>query len=216
MKHIVIDLEMNGTSNEFREKCKMEIIQIGAVLMDDNYQIIGHFSTYVKPQFNTYIEDFYKQLTGISDSMVENAPVFFQAMDSFLSWLYSLEDDFEILSWSECDWMQIALEAEAKEYEFDEFGDYVFDNWFDFQLEFSHKLWMDHRCSLKDALEYAQIQSEGIWHNALDDAMNTAYLVALIRNDVACMNTFGKIIEFQTIHKNTLGDLFDFSQFVFE
>ncbi|MGM9947091.1 exonuclease domain-containing protein [Floccifex sp.] len=216
MKHIVIDLEMNGTSNKFQEKCKMEIIQIGVVLLDENYEIADQFSSYVKPQFNTKMENFYENLTGISYFMVNKAPVFFQVMDSFFSWLYSLEDDLEILAWSENDLMQILLEAQAKDYEFDEFGDYVLDNWFDFQQEFSHKLFIDHRCSLKDALDFAGIQPMGHWHDALDDALNTAHLVSLIRNEEACLKIFGNVIELQTIHKNTLGDLFDFSQFVFE
>ena len=40
MKHIVVDLEMNEISRKYREAkalCKMEIIEIGAVLLDENY-----------------------------------------------------------------------------------------------------------------------------------------------------------------------------------
>lgn len=49
MKHIVIDLEMNkiARSSEARKICKSEIIEIGAVMLDENLQEIGNFRTYV-------------------------------------------------------------------------------------------------------------------------------------------------------------------------
>ena len=44
MKHIVIDLEMNALDKKFKDEriiCGSEIIQIGAVLLDEQYQEIG-------------------------------------------------------------------------------------------------------------------------------------------------------------------------------
>lgn len=61
MKYIIIDLEMNPLSKEFREErriCRNEIIQIGAVALDENYQEVGSFKTFVKPQFNEMITSF--------------------------------------------------------------------------------------------------------------------------------------------------------------
>ena len=57
MKHIVIDLEMNkiARSSEARKICKSEIIEIGAVMLDENLQEIGNFRTYVKPEYNDKI-----------------------------------------------------------------------------------------------------------------------------------------------------------------
>lgn len=52
MKHIVIDLEMNALDKKYakeRQICGREIIQIGAVLLDDQYQEIECFNTLVKP-----------------------------------------------------------------------------------------------------------------------------------------------------------------------
>ena len=39
MKHIVVDLEMNPIrkNNPARKICSMETIEIGAVMLDDNY-----------------------------------------------------------------------------------------------------------------------------------------------------------------------------------
>lgn len=83
MIYIVIDLEMNPLSKEFREErriCRNEIIQIGAVALDESYQEIGSFKTLVKPQFNEMITRKIEKLTGITTAMVREAPVFEKAI----------------------------------------------------------------------------------------------------------------------------------------
>ena len=50
MKHIVIDLEMNVLDKRYikeKQSCSREIIQIGAVLLDEQYQEIGYFNTLI-------------------------------------------------------------------------------------------------------------------------------------------------------------------------
>ena len=47
MKHVVVDLEMNPVSREFREvrrKLNEEVIEIGAVRLDENFQQEASFS----------------------------------------------------------------------------------------------------------------------------------------------------------------------------
>lgn len=68
-RFVVVDLETTGNQPNSRSK----IIQIGAVLIE-NDQIIDRFSTYVRP--NTAIPPFISQLTGITEEMVEDAPLF--------------------------------------------------------------------------------------------------------------------------------------------
>lgn len=44
MKHVVVDLEMNGLAKEYKEERKIwgrEVIEIGAVVLDDDYHEIG-------------------------------------------------------------------------------------------------------------------------------------------------------------------------------
>ena len=46
MKHIVVDLEMNNISNKYKDfDCTMETIEIGAIMLDENYQEISSFRT---------------------------------------------------------------------------------------------------------------------------------------------------------------------------
>ena len=53
-RYVCLDLEMSEvTSKQRRYICGLrnEIIQIGAVMLDEKYKIIGKFSNYVKPSF---------------------------------------------------------------------------------------------------------------------------------------------------------------------
>ena len=54
MKHIVVDLEMNNVSRKsvVGSICSMETIEIGAVMLDDNWQEISSLRTYVKPEYS--------------------------------------------------------------------------------------------------------------------------------------------------------------------
>ena len=67
MKYIIVDFEMNPIAREHkveRKICRSEIIEIGAVIMDENFLVLGEFKTLVKPQFNDEIYKKYETLTG--------------------------------------------------------------------------------------------------------------------------------------------------------
>lgn len=116
MKHIVVDLEMNALAKEYKEEkllCGREIIQIGAVALDEQYQEIDSFNTLVKPQYNSRIEPYYMKLTGITTEMVQNAPDFETAIRMFFSWCAGM-DTIRIYQWSESDYEQITKELELK------------------------------------------------------------------------------------------------------
>ena len=58
-KFVAFDLETTGLDKE-----KDQIIEIGAVIMDENYLVLGEFKTLVKPQYNETISKKYETLTN--------------------------------------------------------------------------------------------------------------------------------------------------------
>lgn len=219
MKHVVIDLEMNPIHKGYkyeRRCCPLEIIQIGAVVLDENYNEIASFSTLVKPVYNDWIEPTIVDLTGITTQMVERAPVFHEAIHSFFAWIKNIQDEVEILSWSNNDLNQIISEAYLKEYEFSNDEDNLLDNWFDFQDEYRHTLLQDQICSLSSAIKQANLTFQGNEHDALYDAKNTANLLSILRNESKRNETYGSVMKYKEVSSCTLGDLFDFSSFVFD
>ncbi len=218
MKYIVVDLEMNNVNraSEARTICSMETIEIGAVMLDDNLKEISSFRTYVKPEYNEYIEKKITKLTGITSEMVQNAPKFNEALKMFTSWCLGTGDDVKIYAWSESDFDQISKEIVLKQYDISD-GEKLFllESWSDFQDEFDSHLGFERQVSLKMALEMAGVDFSGREHDALNDARNTAELLHIFKDPSLFDKTLRKIKEAMA-PKNigyTLADMFDFSMF---
>ena len=182
MKYAVIDLEMCMVPKGFRKygyKYRQETIQIGAVLLNENYEVIDEFNTYVKPEYG-WIDDFIEKLTGISQHDVADAPSFDDALEAFLDWLPA--DDVRCVSWSDSDPKQIIHESFAKGVEDDRL-EIIFANWIDCQKTFGQKMDRKKSYGLEEALFISNIAPEGRAHNGLVDAANTATLFAKLETE---------------------------------
>ncbi len=180
--HVVVDLEMCVIPKSLRTKeyhWANETIQIGAVLLDENYEIVDSFNTYVSPQMgrlSTYITN----LTGIRAENVKNAPKMEEALNQFAEWIP--QGDVEIVSWSDNDQKQIQCELDGKGIENERIRE-LLDNWNDCQVTFSEKMKSDRRYSLSEALIATGIYQEGIEHDGYYDAYNTARLFAKMKTE---------------------------------
>lgn len=183
MVHIVIDLEMNPVSKEYKEvrrHLRNEVIEIGAVKLDDNFAVIDRFQCYVKPKYNQ-IAWYIQQLTGIGDKMMQGSEDFATAMTRFLEWIGT--EEFVVYSWSDQDLKQLKWECRMKMADYATMGR-LWEGWIDLQAQFGANLSIQHLISLKDALFAAGISFTGRQHTALADAENTAYLLPLMQDSV--------------------------------
>ncbi|MDE6748569.1 MAG: exonuclease domain-containing protein [Lachnospiraceae bacterium] len=213
MNYIIVDFEMNPMACEYKEErltCRFEIIEIGAVIMDESFMVIGEFKTLVKPQYNDSIYKRYETLTGISTQMVYGAPIFATAYEMFADWCESYGSEFEVYAWSENDYNQLVTEMELKNYSCKDKMK-LLANWFDFQKEYKEKLGLERIMSLEKALYYAGIDFEGHMHDALCDAKNTAKLFAIVRNEERCNVVLGTVMDaLRPKNVSTLGEMIDF------
>lgn len=220
MKYVVIDPEMNPIASVYmaeRAICKLEVIEIGAILLDEAYQEIGSFVTLVKPYFNSRIEKRYEKLTGIKTFMVESAPYFDDALRMFFSWCNSIQDDIQIIQWSDNDYAQISREIQLKNVSLSvQDKKYIDTAWLDFQFEYGHTLGLEHNVSLKDAVMYAGKDFCGHQHDALVDARNTASLFGIVRDEAKRQKALRHVIDaLKPKDDFSIGDLFDFSTLSF-
>ena len=178
MFYLVIDLEMCKVPRDYRSKSYRyanEIIQIGAVLLDDSFKRIGTLCQYVHPERGV-IDYFIENLTGIKNSQVKKAPKLDEALIHMIDWLG--ERDYKIYAWSESDRNQLLHEIKAKNMTDERI--YAFmkaENWIDYQDVFTKRFELSRQLSLEEALGRAEIEPEGKFHDGLDDAVNTAYLI---------------------------------------
>lgn len=175
-RYVVVDLEMCSVPAEKRKACFPwgdETIQIGAVLLDEEYHIVDEFNTYVCPKYG-FIDDFISRLTGIGQEDVKNAPSMEEAMQEFVNWI---PEGAYMVSWSNSDLIQIRKELELKGLKA-AYLKQLSSKWIDCQKLFSEKVNDDQLYRLSEAISMTDIIWEGRAHNGLMDAKNTARLYA--------------------------------------
>lgn len=181
-KYVVLDLEM-CTQTKKQKYIKgykgSEIIQIGAVKLDENYKPIDTFMNYVKPEFVS-ISPRIQNLTGIKEASLVDQPSFKEVIKCFSSWLG--EENIIGVSWSKTDSVQLRKEMKYKSYNHPRIHK-LLKNWIDCQLLFKKAVEADRIISLGKALELADTNRVGYDHDALTDARNTASLFEQIMRE---------------------------------
>jgi len=102
MYYIIFDLEWNNAYNYRTKKGFNEIIEIGAVKLDRNLNIVGTFKQLVKPVISKKLSSRFKNLTHITiDEVKENGIPFENAISDFARW--SEKEKSVFMSWSNSD-----------------------------------------------------------------------------------------------------------------
>ena len=180
--HVGIEVEMCRVQSRKRKySCKNEIIQIVAVMMDDNYEIIDKYSTYVQPRYGK-IDHFIVSLTGISERTIKDAPDIEEALNEMLEWIG--DKDVTFYSWSPTDYFQIRKEIHRK-CQSDVRWTVLLeqDRWIDYQRQFGERLDSPRLLKLTEALDLAEIDTKGHLHDGLDDAYNTACMISKLEKN---------------------------------
>ncbi len=177
MQHIMIDLEMNKIEKQRQDEKKLssEIIEIGAVRMDEKFNFLDKYQTYVSTDFGA-MDPIIIELTGITDEMLVGAPRFARAMDDFAKWIGKEPATF--YSWSLSDIRQFQNESDFKGYK-GKIISRMEKNWVDFQEEYSKLLGISKKIKLDQAVSAADYEFTGDQHTALADAVNTAEILRL-------------------------------------
>ena len=216
MRRIFVDLEMCPIPNEFsteKEICKLETIEVGAVVLDEEGNEIASFKEYVKPLYATEIPRSIEKLTGIQYRTIQGADSFREVLQRFTEWCGDM--DYTIFSWSDNDLLQILQETALKGIDDTPQLSYMYHHWKDFQQEYCELFPMDHVMSLEKAVNYCGVEFKGRAHDGLNDARATADLYRAIHDKESFMEFQEKVLECfrpKSI-SHTLADLFDFSMF---
>lgn len=102
MYYIIFDLEWNNAYNYRTKKGFNEIIEIGAVKLDRNLNIVGTFKQLIKPVISKKFSSKFKNLTHITiDEVKDNGVPFENAVSDFARW--SEKEKSVFMSWSNSD-----------------------------------------------------------------------------------------------------------------
>ncbi|KAK6121556.1 hypothetical protein DH2020_044701 [Rehmannia glutinosa] len=193
---VVMDFE--ATCDKDKPPFPQEIIEFPSVVVGSaTGQLEACFQTYVRPTCNRILTDFCKDLTGIQQVQVyiyiyifdlwvrlinyvcRQGVTLSEAILSHDQWLEKSgikNTNFAVVTWSDWD-CRVMLESECR-YKNIPKPPY-FNRWINLKVPF-HEIFGMERCNLKQAVEKAGLAWEGRLHCGLDDAKNTARLLALI------------------------------------
>ncbi|MCL2604680.1 MAG: exonuclease domain-containing protein [Defluviitaleaceae bacterium] len=176
-QYIIYDLEATCDDKSINPRYPHEIIEIGAVRLNETAQLLDSFQTFIKPTTAPILTDFCKNLTGIRQGDVDNAPFFAHAICDFEQWITIRDADTMLISWGYYDKTQLLEECENNHY-----NGIIVDllaNHRSIKHDFA-KLPGKKRCGMKKALEILGIPLTGTHHRGLDDAKNIAKIFTAV------------------------------------
>ena len=102
MNFVIFDLEWNNAYNYKAQTGMNEIIEIGAVMLDERLQIVDTFKQLILPKVSKRLTGRFKDLTHITpDEVKQNGIPFEEAFRHFARW--SVADNCVFMSWSDSD-----------------------------------------------------------------------------------------------------------------
>ena len=110
MAYVVLDLEWNSGYCKKTKGFINEIIELGAVKLDEDMNIIGQFSVFIRPQITRSLNAKVRELTHLSNEDLVHGATFGYAVSKF----GKFAKDCVVMSWSTSD--LDALEANCEYY----------------------------------------------------------------------------------------------------
>lgn len=178
MNYIIYDLEATCWEHK-RPTYTQEIIEIGAVKMNQYIEVESLFSEFVKPVYHPTLSPFCKELTSIQQEDVEKAKEFPEVVENFIDWIgWNDDEEYLLCSWGHFD--KKALRESCDLYNME--NDWV-DHHINLKQQFQ-KIKKAHRpIGLKRAVEKEGFEWTGQHHRGIDDAKNLARLFARYFDD---------------------------------
>lgn len=178
MNYIVLDLEWNQSkckANEIKEM-PFEIIEIGAIKLNDDKKEIGRFHEVIKPEVYLDLNRTIRNITHIKMEELNDGAPFVEAMERFLEWCGREEYIF-------CTWGPLDLAELQKNMEYYHMKplSLVPIAFLDLQKLFSRQ-YEDKktRRTLEYAVDFLNIEKEEPFHRAFWDAYYTAKVMTKI------------------------------------
>ena len=182
MNYVVIDLEWNqsntGEEPEIKE-IPFEIIDIGAIKLNNEKKMIDEFNQLVKPTVYQHMHKITSKLIHLHMKDLQKGRPFVEVMGDFLSWC---GEDYIFCTWGPLDLYE--LQRNMRYYCMEPLAGKpirFLDVQKLFSIAFEDK---KQRRSLEYAIDYLKIENDIPFHRAFSDAYYTARILACLEDDV--------------------------------
>ncbi len=181
MNYIVLDLEWNQSSDGKEEESKLlpfEIVEIGAIRLNSERQMVSEFSELIKPQVYHEMHHITRKLIHLQMDQLEHGRPFAEVAEQFFDWC----GEAPVF----CTWGAMDLTELQRNLSY--YGMQTLDGPFPFldvqklfSIGFEDR---KSRRSLEYAIDYLKIEKDIPFHRAFSDAYYTAKVLALLDQEV--------------------------------
>ncbi|SPF38740.1 Exonuclease family protein [Candidatus Desulfosporosinus infrequens] len=171
MNYIVFDLEFNmffkfNEGDSANPNLKNEIIQIGAVKLNEKLETIGKFDLLIRPVIYKRMNPYVKRKININTRRVIQGTPFIKAIESFKAWV---GNEYVLCSWGHDD--ILALRENCLFFEFDSL---FFNKFINIQQIYMNLKSLSKQPKLESVVEGLEIAMNSPFHDAFSDAFYTA------------------------------------------
>lgn len=176
MNYIILDLEWDSTYYPKLKRFINQILQIGAVKLDNKFNVIDTFEVTVKSDISKKVTGRFAKLTGITTEIMLSGVPFETAVERYNQWV---GEDTVTMTWSNSDLYTI-LENEDNILKNTRFK---IEKYLDLQKFVQGEMRLSgyedkNQVSLEAAAEILNIKTDDIdFHTAKDDSLVCAYLL---------------------------------------
>ncbi len=175
MQYIVMDLEWNGGYSKKAHGYFNEIIEVGAVKVGEDLQILDRFQAQIRPVVSKKLSGIVTDLTNITAEELEDGTTFAKMVKKFTRWVG--EEEAVLLTWSTTD-LLVLMENCRFFYGQQEIP--FLRNYMDFQAYAQKRMGVggSQQLGLARAGEMLGIPEDSFsLHRALDDSILTAQIL---------------------------------------
>lgn len=193
MNYIVLDLEFNqpfpfksGKQTILNPECPFEIIQIGAVKLDESFQTLDSFNFLIKPQIYKRIHPFVEKITGITLEQIKNCPPFPDVYHSFIDFIG--KEKSVLCTWGIDDIKSLYRNILYYNLNINSIPD-QYINVQSFATSYLNYE-QGKTIGLKNAVTELKLEIQADFHNALNDADYTAKIFKIVHPEEIKIETF--------------------------
>lgn len=168
LNYIIYDLEATCWLGR-PPKGYNEIIEIGAVRINEYGEFLGSFESFVRPTINPRLSGFCKKLTSIKQDQIDSAQNFPKVLEQFMEWADMHSEEFYVCSWGNNDKKLFLEECQIHSLDEDWLNSYV-----NLKNQFDRLKGGNVKGTLKTIVQKEGFEFTGIQHRAISDAENLA------------------------------------------
>ncbi len=176
MNYIIIDLEWNQCPRgpEFENpRIPFEIIEIGAIKLNESFEIVDEYSSIVKPRIYKHLHKHVRLMLNYDESYLKSGRPFDMVCREFMSWC---GNDYTFGTWGTTDLVQ--LQKNMDYYYMNKFTEPF--KYYDIQSIFADYYHDLGSCRLERAVTAMNLPKDEAFHSAINDARYTARIFQLL------------------------------------